>query len=234
ACARRTVPLARRRLVRRQAARRDAPAVRRSRGQEGMTGTRWHALRDAAALRDEAARRILESAAAAIRERGRFRLVLSGGETPVETYRALRGARTDWTAWDLWYSDERCAPPDDPARNSKMAADAWLAHVRVPPSAIHPIPAELGAARGAAADSERLRGVPAFDLVLLGVGEDGHTASLFPGVDWGAGPDAPDALPVLDAPKPPAERVSLSARRLSRARGVLFLVSGPAKRQAVD
>jgi len=71
------------------------------------------------------------------------------------------------------------------------------------------------------------------DDVLLGLGEDGHTASLFPGHDWGAVPGAPDALAVFDAPKPPPERVSLSAARLSRARQAVFLVSGAAKRQAV-
>ncbi len=72
-----------------------------------------------------------------------------------------------------------------------------------------------------------------FDLTLLGLGEDGHTASLFPGREWGTEPDSPDALAVLDAPKPPAQRVSLSAARLSRSRQVIFLVSGESKRDAL-
>jgi 6-phosphogluconolactonase len=71
------------------------------------------------------------------------------------------------------------------------------------------------------------------DLVLLGLGEDGHTASLFPGHDWGVVPNSPDVLAVFDAPKPPPQRVSLSAARLSRAREVLFLVEGASKRDAV-
>jgi 6-phosphogluconolactonase len=75
--------------------------------------------------------------------------------------------------------------------------------------------------------------VAEFDLVLLGLGEDGHTASLFPGHDWGVRSDAPDVIAVFDAPKPPPQRVSLSAARLSRAREVLFLVEGIAKRDAV-
>ncbi|HXI36898.1 MAG TPA: 6-phosphogluconolactonase, partial [Burkholderiales bacterium] len=93
--------------------------------------------------------------------------------------------------------------------------------------------AELGAERAAQAYAGTLRDVGAFDLVVLGLGEDGHTASLFPGHDWGEAPGAPAALAVLDAPKPPRERVSLSAARLSHAREAVFLVSGESKRQAM-
>ena len=98
---------------------------------------------------------------------------------------------------------------------------------------VHAIPAELGASAAALAYAETLRGVGDFDLVLLGLGEDGHTASLFPGRDWGVAASAPDALAVFDAPKPPPQRVSLSAARLSRTREVLFMVEGEAKRDAV-
>src|SRR6185295_18060576 len=111
-----------------------------------------------------------------------------------------------------------------PARNSRMADEAWLDHVVVPARRRHPIRAELGAEAAARAYCASLEAVAMFDLVLLGLGEDGHTASLFPGHDWGEAPDAPDVLAVFDAPKPPLERVSLSAARLSRAREVLFLV----------
>lgn len=114
-----------------------------------------------------------------------------------------------------------------------MAALAWLDHVPVPAAQVHRIPAELGARRAAAVYEAELRDLGDFDLVLLGLGADGHTASLFPGNDWGEGPDAPDTLPVFDAPKPPPERVSLSAARLSRAREVVFLVDGASKSDAV-
>lgn len=114
-----------------------------------------------------------------------------------------------------------------------MAAQAWLDAVPIPALQVHSIPAESGAPRAARMYAETLKAVGDFDLVLLGLGEDGHTASLFPGHEWGTEHGAPDALAVLDAPKPPAQRVSLSAARLSRARKVIFLVAGESKRTAV-
>ena len=201
---------------------------------ESLQRCRWHAVPGEPGLRQAAAEAILSAAAGAIGERGRFDLVLAGGNTPREIYRALRGARTDWPAWQIYFGDERCLPPDDPARNSRMAAQAWLDAVPVPAPQVHVIPAELGALRAARNYSETLRAVGEFDLVLLGLGEDGHTASLFPGHEWGTAHGAPDALAVLDAPKPPAQRVSLSASRLSRAREVIFLVAGESKRRAVS
>lgn len=112
-----------------------------------------------------------------------------------------------------------------------MAREAWLNHVSVPEEQIHDIPAELGPVEGAKAYAETLKGVGEFDLVLLGLGEDGHTASLFPGHVWD---DSVDAFPVFNSPKPPAERISISARRLSLAREVIFLVTGAGKQDAVD
>ena len=194
---------------------------------------RWHALPDAAALECRAANEILQAAQQAIARAGIFHLVLAGGGTPRRVYRALAQATADWPRWQIYFGDERCLPPDDAERNSRMAAQAWLDHVPLAPGQIHPIPAERGADAAAAAYAQTLAGLGEFDLVLLGLGEDGHTASLFPGHDWGTAAAAPDVLPVFAAPKPPPERVSLSARRLGAARRVLFLVSGAGKRPAV-
>jgi 6-phosphogluconolactonase len=199
----------------------------------GPGSARWIGVADAQALRQAAYRRILDAAARAIERRGRFLIVLAGGSTPRAIYRMLRAAHADWSRWHAYFGDERCLPADDAGRNSRMAADAWLAHVPVPRDQVHAIPAEFGARAAALACGETLRGVGDFDLVLLGLGEDGHTASLFPGRDWGVAASAPDALAVFDAPKPPPQRVSLSATRLSRARAVLFLVEGESKRDAV-
>lgn len=198
-----------------------------------MVAARWQAVADVAALRESACARILALAADAIELRGHFLIVLAGGNTPQGVYRMLRDADTDWSRWQVYFGDERCVPARDPERNSRMAADAWLDHVPIPKTQVHVPPAELGAAAAAQAYANTLRDVGEFDLVLLGLGEDGHTASLFPDHDWGAGAAAADVLAVADAPKPPAQRVSLSARRLSRALAVLFMVTGEGKRDAV-
>lgn len=195
--------------------------------------THWEVVED----RDEWLKRALARVQAAAREAvgraGVFHIVLAGGSTPLALYRALAGETCDWPRWQVWFGDERCLPADHPERNSRMVRKAWLDQVAIPPANIHLLPAELGPRQGAALYAQALAGVGEFDLVLLGLGEDGHTASLFPGHDWGEAADAADVLPIFNAPKPPPERVSLSARRLSRARRVLFLVQGAGKRQAV-
>lgn len=194
---------------------------------------RWHLFPDDGALLADALARVTAAARAAIAQHGAFDIVLAGGNTPRKLYRALRNADADWTCWHVWFGDERCAPPDDPERNSKMARDEWLDHVAIPVGNVHAIPAESGAREAAALYARELRSVDTFDLLLLGLGEDGHTASLFPGQDWGMHADSPDAIAVFKAPKPPPERVSLSAQRLSNARNVLYLVEGAGKRGAV-
>ena len=194
---------------------------------------RWRTFPTAAELQAAAAQTILQAASKAIAQRGRFDIVLAGGTTPHAIYERLRDARSDWQHWHVWYGDERCLPSGDSERNSLMASRALLDHVPIPPQQIHIIPAELGASEGAAAYSAELAGVGRFDLVLLGMGEDGHTASLFPGHTWDCQPPAP-AIPVRHAPKPPPERISLSASRLSEARQVIFLVTGAGKRHALQ
>jgi 6-phosphogluconolactonase len=193
---------------------------------------RWHVYETTEALQQRAAQIIQQVARESIARHGVYHLVLAGGSTPRAVYERLRHIDTDWAAWQVWYGDERCLPPGDTGRNSQMAAAAWLDHVPIPAQNLHVIPAELGPTAAADTYSRSLQQLGAFDLVLLGLGEDGHTASLFPGQMPHAAA-VPAALPVTDAPKPPPERVSLSAWRLSLARQVLFLVSGSGKQQAV-
>jgi 6-phosphogluconolactonase len=114
-----------------------------------------------------------------------------------------------------------------------MTETVWLAASGIPPENRSPIPAEFGAVEAAARYAGWLKDVADFDVVLLGMGEDGHTASLFPGHDWGDAPGSPDVLAVHDAPKPPPERVSLSAARLSRSAKVWFVVTGSGKCDAL-
>jgi 6-phosphogluconolactonase len=194
---------------------------------------RLHIFPDSAELADKVAALILHHAEEAITERGRFSIVLAGGNTPRAVYQRLRSAGGRWSRWDIYFGDERCVPRNNPARNDRMARAAWLDHVPIPHGRIHKIPAELGAELGARTYASTLEVIGDFDLVLLGLGEDGHTASLFPGHPLGASLNEPVALAVHDAPKPLSDRVSLSAARLSAARRVYFLVTGDGKRDAL-
>ncbi len=194
---------------------------------------RWHDYSTTAELEQAAAQAILRAAQQAISQRGVFHIVLAGGTSPRRVYELLRKADTDWAAWHVYFGDERCLPPDHAERNSRMAAQAWLDHVAIPPDQIHPIPAEMGAQNAASAYARIAEEIDFFDLVLLGLGEDGHTASLFPGHELGNTPNAPAAIAVFDSPKPPPQRVSLSACRLGAAHQVIFLVTGAAKQQAI-
>lgn len=198
-----------------------------------MTQPEWRVFADAEALVAALADALCAEAEAAIAARGVFHLVLAGGSTPRALYRALADRNAGDARWHVWYGDERCLPADHPERNSVMAETSWLAASRIPSENRRPIPAELGAVEAAARYAGWLKTVADFDVVLLGIGEDGHTASLFPGHDWGEVPGSPDVLAVLDAPKPPPERVSLSAARLSRSGRVWFVITGGNKRYAL-
>ena len=174
---------------------------------------------------------VMHHAASAINEKGAFSIVLAGGNTPRAIYRLLRDMPADWSKWHVYINDDRCLPVDHEERNSLMVDQVWLNHVSIPKSQIHAIPSELGPVEGAKSYVKTLAGVPAFDLVLFGLGEDGHTASLFPGhaVDNSA-----DAVPVFNSPKPPAERVTMSQNRLNNTKAAMFLVTGQSKQEAVD
>ena len=196
--------------------------------------SRWQICSDAVSLFAHALKMVERLARDAIAARGAFHVVLAGGGTPQPLYHQLRTLNTDWSRWHVYFGDERCLPADDPQRNSAMASAAWLAQVPIPPAQIHAIPVETGAPEAARQYALALAGIDRFDLVLLGLGEDGHTASLFPGQPLGREESGPAVLAVTAAPKPPAQRVTLGAWRLSRSRAVLFLVTGATKRPAVS
>lgn len=191
---------------------------------------RWHVLEDPPDVAAEACRSILAAAERAVAERGIFRLVLAGGRTPEEAYRLLAASQGSWPHWEIFFGDERCLPADDEGRNSVAAGRVLLEKVSLRPERIHVIPADLGAVEAARRYAALVKGALPFDLVLLGIGEDGHTASLFPGHRH---PEEELVHPVFAAPKPPAERVTLSAKVLSWSRQVLVLATGPEKRAAV-
>lgn len=186
-------------------------------------------LKNPEAVAAEASRLIIEAARAAIRERHVFRLVLAGGSTPQRTYELLAATVQDWAAWEIFWSDERCLPAGSAARNSWMAHKAWLDHVAIPPANIYPIPVERGVAQAVTVYAEIVQKKQPFDLLLLGMGEDGHTASLFP--------DALEEVALIvavhNAPKPPAERISLGLFALRSCRHQLVLITGASKAPAL-
>lgn len=193
--------------------------------------TRWQLFNSQDDINQATTQRILEAAKEAVAKHGSFLIVLAGGSTPKNVYQLLAKADADWSKWHIYYNDDRCLPVDHPERNSLMAAEAWLNHVAIPKNQIFDIPTELGNVEGAKAYANTLKGIRTFDLVLLGLGEDGHTASLFPNQ---AVDNSADAVPVFEAPKPPADRVTISQNRLNDTHEVIFLVTGAGKQEAVD
>ena len=173
-----------------------------------------------------AAQFIIERAKIAIREKGSFSLVLSGGTTPVNVYKLLANEQADFEKWHIYFGDERCFPLNHLERNSNVAESTWLSKVNILKSNIFIIPAELGNAEGALAYEKILDKNKPFDLVILGLGDDGHIASLFPTHQWD---NSKQVISVSNAPKSPSDRISLTPSRLSNTEEVLFLISGKNK-----
>jgi len=195
-----------------------------------MTQTvNWKAFDSIDDLAEAVCQRVLTAAEKAINTQGKFKLVLAGGTAPVKAYKLLAKQTVDWSQWHIYYGDERCLPIDDAERNSLVAEQAWLDLVAIPKAQIHPMSAELGAETGAKKYAPIVEAAGQFDLVLLGMGEDGHTASLFPGHVHNT-EELTHA--VHNSPKPPSDRVSISAKALSNTEELIFVVSG-AKHEAL-
>ena len=191
------------------------------------------------AVVDDPAATAAERIAATVARGGQ--IVLAGGSTPRRAYERLAEMDLDWSAAELWLGDERCVSPDHEHSNYRMVVEELVD--RVPPQrrpVVHRIPGELGPHAAADAFEDELRAafgadaeLPAFDLVLLGIGPDAHTASLFPGDPalgerrrWAVGVETPGMAPLVS-------RVTLTLPVLNAARGVLFLISGADKAEAV-
>lgn len=196
-----------------------------------QSNIQWHQLETADLIAQEVCERILELAKEAIAERGQFKFVLAGGTTPEKVYRLLAKSDADWSKWFIYHGDERCLPSDHMDRNSVMAANAFLNEVAIPKNQIFDMPTELGTEESAAAYRSIIEAAMPFDLVLLGMGEDGHTASLFPSH---VQDEVNDVIhTVYFSPKPPAERITMSAKALSNTQNLFFLITGANKRDAL-
>jgi 6-phosphogluconolactonase len=223
--------------------------------------TKLTVLPDAQAAARHAAREIARILTEARERRGVAHFALAGGNSPRPAYTMLAGLLDDWSAVELWYGDERCVPPEDPESNHKLVAESLLAHIHGPAQPTeHRVLGELGPEQAARAYAALLRsrvppaeesgikessagehargtpsqnGLPSLDIALLGIGEDGHTASLFPGHPEVLDRSGALCLPVRGSPKPPPERVTLSVPVLRAARHSLLLVAGAGKASAL-
>jgi 6-phosphogluconolactonase len=212
----------------------------------GPAGYELKVYRDADQLAAKAAVRIAAAAALSIRHRGSFSLVLSGGSTPKQTYALLaRGegeTSIDWSRVFLFFGDERQVPHDDPRSNYHMAREALLLTAPIAGEQVLSVPTEWPTAEKCAEEYSAALvrffalepgSMPTFDLVLLGLGDDGHTASLFPHAPALAVTDRittwspPGVLP------PPVDRITLTYPTINAARQVMFLVAGAGKAEAL-
>jgi 6-phosphogluconolactonase len=185
---------------------------------------------DSKELPARAAARIALELDGALAERGRASLALAGGTTPQATYEALAGLPLDWSRVDFFFGDERCVPAADPASNYRMAKAALFERIDVSSAQIRRMQGELADHDAAARAYEAL--LPErLDLVLLGIGEDAHTASLFPG-DSALREEQRRVLAVVGS-KPPPHRLTLTPPALRAARLCLVLASGAGKAEAV-
>jgi len=175
----------------------------------------------------EVAAVVAERLARAAREGGN--VVLTGGKTPELVYKEAAKRAPDWSNADVWWGDERCVPPDDEKSNYGMARRTLLDRLERAPRGVHRIKGELGKEE-AAADYERELGDTELDLLLLGVGPDGHVASLFPNAPTLRGRKR--VLPAEPGLEPFVDRVTLSLPALCSAREIVFLLSGASKAEA--
>jgi 6-phosphogluconolactonase len=202
------------------------------------TSARFVVRPDAGSLAEAVAELVARQALVATGARGRFVLALSGGATPLALFRALVRApwrsQVPWEATEVLWVDERCVPPDDPRSNYGAAERELLGLVAVDAARVHRVRGEaapeLAAAAYAAEVANVLGGEGQLDLVLLGIGSDGHTASLFPGA---ASLDAVGACVATPGPEPGPWRVTLCLPVISAARLVVFIATGRDKAPAV-
>lgn len=196
---------------------------------------------DADAVATRAAAQIVRELAHARAQRGVAHLALSGGSTPARTYELLGAEAGELAAVEVWFADERCVAPEDEDSNYRLAAETLIGPAALAPARVHRMLGELGPSAGAARYAQELGaclpeedGLPVLDLVVLGIGPDGHVASLFPGAETLDAPAEALCLGVEDSPKPPPERITLSLGVLRAARSCLLLATGAAKSDAIS
>jgi 6-phosphogluconolactonase len=198
---------------------------------------------DAETVAQRAAAHVVRELQRAREERGVAHMALSGGTTPGRTYELLATSPQELADVEVWFADERCVAPQDAESNYRLAAEALLEPAGIPPERVHRMEGELGPEEGARRYAQDLRGSsddgarsgpPVLDVVVLGIGPDGHVASLFPGAQTLDAGEDEICLGVWDSPKPPPERITVTMDVLRAARGCLLLATGAGKADAVN
>ena len=196
-----------------------------------MLKDNWFVFEDINELADQLANDILDVAKTAIRSNNSFKIVLTGGNSILNTYKVLSNSESDWDKWHIYLGDERCLPIGDKGRNNHIINQVWLNNSRILKKNIHFIDAELNATDGAARYENILNSVGDFDVTLLSMGEDGHAASLFPGHLY----DANKSIVIeRNSPKYPRERISMSYSRLNHSKNIFKVISGSSKQRSLD
>lgn len=193
----------------------------------------WQLLATAEDVAETALQVILSAAEKAIAEKGSFHFVTAGGTTPNAIYAKLAALSDDalnWDAWHIYMGDERVLPANNSERNSKVLNDIWLKDSKIPAQNQHLMRTELGLEASAEDYRQQISGV-SFDVVMLGMGEDGHTASLFPGHNVSA---VAGVLCETDSPKMPPERISLSYECLGETQLLLKIITGASKQTPIS
>jgi len=186
---------------------------------------------DAEAVAQAAAEFLGDQITTCVTVKGVCHVALPGGSTPARCLELLSSRQLPWNSIHWYVGDERCYPPAHPERNDSMIEQQLWSRIEAPAENLHPIPAELGPERAAEKYSGLIDTIGCLDIVVLGMGEDGHTASLFP--DNPANENEHSVVAVYNAPKPPAERVSLGLATIQSAGQRIVLVSGTGKREAL-
>ena len=205
----------------------------------------FHIFRTSQQMGQAAAEHVAYLCAQAVGERGRFTVAVSGGSLPKLLFPPMVSepirSQINWSKWHVFWADERCVSLTDPDSNYRLTREYLFDHVEIPPTQIVPINDTLDPATAAANYQKKLAQVfaplsgqlPRFDLILLGMGEDGHTASLFPNHPllrekerW--------VTPIFDSPKPPPERITLTLPVINQARQVVFIAAGAGKAEALS
>ncbi|GAB6069150.1 6-phosphogluconolactonase [Thiomicrorhabdus hydrogeniphila] len=211
----------------------------------------WQLFDDAESLAQHCVQEILQIADKAIQQNGAFHFITAGGSTPNRCYQLLSEQQADWQHWHIYMGDERVLPFNNEERNSQALLTHWLNKQQIPAKNIHFINTEAGANKSAQSYANLIASVDSFNVCLLGMGEDGHTASLFPGHE---NSDAVQSVfaensensvnqiieqsaPIIienDSPKPPSQRVSLSYAALTKCDLVIKLITGQSKQNAIQ